>query len=299
MWREMVMTSMLDIVAEATSAATKGWKRARQAAFGVAPDGVAVPSGADQLARLIEAEILPRLMSGYGHGPAAPGAAALPASYVGRFAQALLNDEIGPLFDEMARLQAAGHNAPGLMEGLIAPAVRLLGEWWLADDIDFVDVTMGSWRCQQLVHALGAQSPGQAPLPGNVRRALILPAPGEQHVLGAMMVEDAFRRAGWATRGGPALDEDALIALASREPFDVIGLSVSCAPRLPALARTLGLLRRVAVQPPLLLLGGPALAGQTDSTGLGADAIADTAEAAVVLAERRLALHPTLASDTG
>ena len=49
-------------------------------------------------------------------------------------------------------------------------AVRLLGEWWLADDIDFVDVTMGAWRGQQLVHALAARGPGAAPLPGSTRR---------------------------------------------------------------------------------------------------------------------------------
>lgn len=293
------MTSMMDIVAEATSAATKGWKRARQAAFGAAADGAAAPATADQLARLIEADIMPRLMAGYGAPLPATGRAVLSADGIRRFATTLLDDDIGPVFDEVEQLQAAGHGAQALMEGLIAPAVRLLGDWWLADDIDFVDVTMGSWRCQQLLHALSARAPGRAPLPGTVRRALILPAPGEQHVLGAMMVEDAFRRAGWDTRGGPALDEDALAALVARDAFDVIGLSVSCTSRLPALARTLALLRRVAVQPPLLLLGGPALTGRQDAAALGADAIADSAEAAVALAEQRLARCAALASETG
>ncbi|WP_197041979.1 cobalamin B12-binding domain-containing protein [Sandarakinorhabdus oryzae] len=291
------MTSMLDIVAEATSAATKGWKRARQAAFGASAETGAVPTGTDQLARLIEADIMPRLMSGYGQ--AAPGASLVPADQVRRFAHALLGEELGPLLDEVDQLTAAGHEPQALMHGLIAPAVRLLGDWWLADDIDFVDVTMGGWRCQQLVHALGAQVPGRAPLPGSVRRALILPAPGEQHVLGAMMVEDAFRRAGWDTRGGPALDEDALIALAAREAFDVIGLSVSCAQRLPVLARTLALLRRVALQPPLLLLGGPALADGADAALLGADAIASSVEMALQLAERRLAPHAATGNSLG
>lgn len=291
------MTSMLDIMAEATSAASKGWKRARLAAFGAGGRGDAAHDDAavsGQLARLIEADILPRLLSTHADVvPAAgvAGGAPFDSEQVRRFARMLLDDEIGQALDSVLALHGAGHDAHDLMENLIAPAARLLGDWWLADSVDFVDVTMGTWRCQQLVHALGARQPGQAPLPGNPRRALILPAPGEQHVLGAMLVEDRFRRAGWATRGGEALDEDALIALVARDGFEVIGLSVSCASRLPGLARMLATVRRVALVPPVLLLGGPALADCQDPAALGADAIATTAEDGVRQADRLLAAH--------
>lgn len=289
------MTSMLDIVAEATSAATRSWKRARQAALGAGGRGhagVEDAGVAGQLARLIETDIMPRLLAARSEGAAAASPANMPpfdTEQVRRFALGLLDDEIGPTFDATLALHAAGHDAHDLMEYLIAPAARLLGDWWLADSADFVDVTMGVWRCQQLVHALGARQPGQAPLPGNQRRVLILPAPGEQHVLGAMLVEDGFRRAGWATQGGAALDEDALIALVARESFDVIGLSVSCTTRLPGLARMLATVRRVALKPPVLLLGGPALADCQDAAALGADAIAVTAIDGVEQAERLLA----------
>lgn len=294
----MVMTSTLEIVAAATSAATKGWKPARQAAPGAAGTGSAV-SGADQLVRLIEADIMPRLMASHRAGDQALDARPFTSDQLRRFALVLIDDDIGPALGMMEQLLATGHTAPALMEALIAPAIRLLGDKWLADDIDFVDVTMAAWRCQQLVHALSARQPGPAPLPGSPRRALILPAPGEQHVLGAMLVDDAFRRAGWATRGGAALDEDGLIALVAREAFDVIGLSVSCTSRLPTLARTLATLRRMAVRPPLLLLGGPALADCRDPAALGADAIAASAAAAVELAERGLQRHSALARESG
>lgn len=290
------MTSMMDIVAEATSAATKGWQRARAAAFGHHAASVPAPTEAGQLARLIDAEILPRLMASYED--AGDAATRLPDGVVLRFARDLLADDVLPLIDQVDGLHAGGLSAPVLMQQLIAPAVRLLGDWWLADDIDFVDVTMGAWRCQQLVHHLAAREPGRAPLPGcgpglgHVRRALILPAPGEQHVLGAMLVEDGFARAGWATMGGPALDEDALVALVARERFDVLGLSVSTARLLLPLARTIKAVRRAAAQPLLVLLGGPALAGEQErATAVGADAVAATVDDAVRLAERQLAVQ--------
>ncbi len=279
------MTSMMDMVADATIAATKGWKRARQAAFGGRP---AVAPDRDALARLIEADIIPRLLA--GHGPQPAGAPQLQPVLVPRLARALLDENSVSVMDDVAALHAAGHESHDLMEQLIAPAARLLGEWWLTDDIDFVDVSMGLWRCQTVMHMLAAHTPGAAAPSALQRHALILPAPGEQHVLGAMMVEDAFRRAGWATQSGAALDEDALVQLVGRLAFDVIGLSVGSDRVLAALPRTIAALRRVAGRPVLILVGGPAVAGDAAiARRVGADAAASDAAQAVALAEQALA----------
>ncbi len=288
------MTSMMDIVANATSAATKGWKRARKAASGghqtPAPDRDAPDR--NELAHLIEADIIPRLLAGYGRKPAA-GTDQLPAGAARRLARALLDEDAVSLMDDVASLHADGHDAHLLMEQLIAPAARLLGEWWLADEIDFVDVTMGLWRCQQLVHMLAARTPGAASPATMQRHALILPAPGEQHVLGAAIVENGFRRAGWATISGPALDEDALVALVSRQAFDLIGFSVGSDRILARLPRAIAAVRRVAGRPVLVMLGGPAVAGDMAiARRAGADAAACDADHAVALAELALAGQP-------
>lgn len=287
------MTSMMDIVADATSAATKGWKRARQAAFG----GAGVSAAASDhlspdraaLAQLIEADIIPRLLAGHGTPAAAPPPQ-LPTGMVANLARALLDDDAAVLADGIAALDDKGHDPQHLMEQLIAPAARLLGDWWLADDIDFVDVTMGLWRCQMLVHSLSARHPGGALPTALQRHALILPAPGEQHVLGAMIVEDAFRRAGWATQSGPAMDEDGLIALVAREAFDMIGLSAGSQRVLSGLPRTIAALRRAAGRPILVLVGGPAVGGDAAvARRIGADGAARDAAHAVALAELHLA----------
>lgn len=284
---------MLDIVADATSAATKGWKRARQAAFGSAGPIVAPPDRSE-LARLIEADIIPRLLAGQrvdgGECPDGAGGPVLPAGLVPRLARVLLDEDAAGLIAEIEALHERGHPARVLMEQLIAPAARLLGDWWLADDIDFVDVTMGVWRCQMLVQALSARTPGIAVPAAMQRHALILPAPGEQHVLGAMIVEDAFRCAGWGTHGGPALDQDQLIALVAATAFDVVGLSVGSQRVLAGVPRTIAAVRRAAGRAIVVLLGGPAI-GDNGAVArwAGADAAARDAAHAVALAERHLA----------
>ncbi len=281
------MTSMMDIVADATSAATNGWKRARQAAFGSAGP-IPVSSDRDALVRLIEADIIPRLLAGRKAEGTAEGSV-LPNYLVPRFARALIDDDAAALQAEVDALHDAGHTAQRLMEFLVAPAARLLGDWWLADEIDFVDVTLGVWRCQTLVHALSAREPG-AGLPSVMQRhALILPAPGEQHVLGAMMVEHGFRRAGWATRSGPALDENALLTLVAQDDFDVIGLSAGSQRVLASLPRTIASVRRAVKQPLLIIVGGAAVNGEAAvARRVGADAAARDAAHAVALAEQFL-----------
>ena len=56
------------------------------------------------------------------------------------------------------------------MVDLLAPAARLLGEYWEDDRCDFVDVTMGLWRLQEVVHEIAARAPADRAAGG--RRAL-------------------------------------------------------------------------------------------------------------------------------
>lgn len=291
------MTSVPDIVAAAMRAALAG--------DGPADAGAARPAdglpGAAHLSRLIETDIMPRLMAGLAPpAPAAAPARPVPPALPSRLARGLLADDVGPMLDLVAELHGDGHDALVLMEQLIAPAARLLGGWWLEDEIDFVAVTMGAWRCQQLIHFLQSQTPGPAPLPmGRPPRALILPAPGEQHVLGAMMVEEGFRRAGWATLGGPALAEDALVARVAEGDIDVLGLSVSATRLLAGTGHAITAVRGACPRRLVVIVGGPALghgpAAAARAAVLGADGVAGSADEAVALAARQLGMAAQMA----
>ena len=284
------MASMLDMVTEARIAAGKQWDRARRAAF--RPREATSP---DALARVIESDIIPRLLmthrddSQLARAVAHPDAA-IPNGYADLFAAATLTEEVGPLLARVESLMAGGVTVETIYLHLLAPAARRLGAWWDEDACDFVDVTMGLWRCQEIVHALSALIPGAAPVAGAERRALFAPAPGEQHGLGALIVEEFFRRDGWQTWSVPALDADELVALAAGRAFDIVGLTVSVERHVEPLQRSITALRQASRNPDVIVLVGgrvfterPELAAE-----IGADGTAADGALAVALADRLL-----------
>ena len=173
---------------------------------------------------------------------------------------------------------AGGVSVETIYLHLLAPAARRLGIWWEEDACDFVDVTMGLWRCQEIVHALSALIPGMVPLIGADRRALFSPAPGEQHGLGALIVEEFFRRDGWQTWSVPALNEAELVALVAGRAFDVVGMTVSLDRNVAPLGRSIAAARRASRNPQVIVLVGgrvfterPALARDIGADGTAAD----------------------------
>lgn len=282
------MASMLERVTEARMAASRRWDSARRAAFG---DGEPAP---EALIQLLETDMIPRLLLAHGHRPGGIGAAGVPevvsADIAAEFAAATLTEDASALLARADALLETGVSVESLYLHLIAPAARQLGAWWDADACDFVDVTMGLWRCQEVVHAISARMPTATPLGTASRRVLMAPAPGEQHGLGAQMVADFFRRAGWLTWSAPAGTAEDLLALAAAQPFDVIGLTISAERHLPGVAPLLAQVRAVSSNPDLVILVGgglfadnPALARQLGADGTAADGPGAVACAEVLL----------------
>lgn len=280
------MTSMFDFVSDAAS---RGWDRARRAA-----SRSRETASPDALARLIEGDIIPRLLLNHRDAMAATqpsetaADAAIPEKVADQFAAATLTEEVAPLLARVESLMAGGVSVETIYLHLLAPAARRLGAWWDEDACDFVDVTMGLWRLQEIVHALAALIPGAAVIEGSARRALFSPAPGEQHGLGALMVEEFFHRAGWQTWSAPALDEDELVALAAGRAFDVVGLTVSVERHVQPLGRTIAAVRRASRNPDVLILvGGRVFTEQPDlAKQVGADGTAADGQLAVALADK-------------
>lgn len=283
------MASMLDIVAEAKIAASRSWDRAR-AAFGQRE------TSPDALAKVIESDMIPRLLMARGEQlPATPGrpAVTIPEGFAAQFASATLTEEVGPLLARLEELMASGVPVESIYLDVLAPAARQLGTWWDDDACDFVDVTMGLWRCQELVHSISALMPGAAPAAGSERHALFAPAPGEQHALGALLVEEFFRRAGWQTYCAPGVDENEMVTLVAGRWFDIVGLTVSVDRHLTALPRTVAALRRASRNPQLVVLvGGRIFAERPELAAVvGADGTAADGPGAVKLAELLLEKH--------
>lgn len=240
------------------------------------------------LHRLVESEIIPRLLLAHRGDAAAPTCIAAGTSE--RFAVAALTTEAYGLLVEVEALCAVGVAVETLFLELLAPAARHLGILWDEDACDFVDVTMALWRLQEIVHELAARVPGAAARFGGERRALFAGVPGEQHGFGTIMVEEFFRRAGWTTACEPVSTETVLLDAVATQWFELIGLTVMCDDNVAGLPQLIAGLRARSKNPRVgVMVGGRSFADHPEwAATCGADATARDGAEAVRVAETLL-----------
>lgn len=225
-------------------------------------------------------EVIPRLIQAHAAQEIPPDLAALtgrpisPAE-VQELARLVLHPDDGPARARVEGLRQRGIPVETLFLDLLAMTARYLGTLWEQDLCSFSDLTVGVGRLQQVLRdispGLVARShPASAPL-----RVLLLPAPGEQHTFGLVMVSEFFRSAGWDVAGGPLHSLDAAVVV-RREWFDVVAFSLAAEMHLPRLAPAIAAVRKASVNPRVgILLGGPLFTlNPALATELGADAVA-------------------------
>ena len=204
------------------------------------------------------------------------------------FAALAIDADADELLKRLDVMLTGGTEIEAILINILAPAARRLGEMWEQDDCDFVDVTMGLWRLQEVVRELSARVPVKPGRPDGGYRGVFSAMPGEQHNFGTIVVEDIFRRAGWSTELLLDGQQGALLNAVATERFDLVGLTVSLdvhTERLPSLILAI---RSVSRNPRLcILLGGRVLMDDPQlAIRVGADGTAADAQQAVLLAER-------------
>ena len=183
------------------------------------------------LLKAIENEIIPRLMISHRSTEQCLTLPALTshtvtAEDVLTFAKLVLSADENLARACVQAMRLRGISVETIYLDLLAPAARHLGELWEQDLCDFIDVTVGLGRLQQVLRELSPAFGQSNDRPANGRCALLLPCPGEQHTFGLVMVAEFFRRAGWDVAGGESGPERAPTAMAKQEWFDVIGFSL-------------------------------------------------------------------------
>jgi methanogenic corrinoid protein MtbC1 len=233
--------------------------RARPAGDAAARDGAASDRAAHDpagsVADLVESEVIPRLLltcraktSDRRPSPA----------HVETLARLALSRDPAAAGAQVNALRETGVALDALLNDLIAPAARKLGEFWHADSIDFVEVALAVARLTQIVRGLAAQV--DRDLPASAPRALIGSPAVERHALGAVIVAQSFRAAGWRVTEAPGADADAFVAAAASEKLDLLGVSVCSERALSELGDTIARVRAAALNPRMLIaVGGPAL----------------------------------------
>ena len=237
----------------------------------------------DSVNTIIEAEIIPRLLMAHASGERRakikPSRSIRPED-ASRFARLPLRLEAASLLEEVDAFIADGATVETICLDLLAPAARKLGEMWESDECDFLDVTMGLWRLQEVMREIAARSPTEHGLLSPPRSALFSPMPGDHHNFGTLMIEEVFARGGWQSEALVKPERRELLDRLSRRPFDLVGLTLARDCPSAALANLIKAMRNVSANPSMVVLVGgrminenPDLAIEVGADGTGADAL--------------------------
>jgi MerR family transcriptional regulator, light-induced transcriptional regulator len=238
----------------------------------------------DSVNAIIEGEIIPRLLMAHSSGAArneSRHARPIHPDDAERFALLPLRLEAAGLLEEVNAFIKDGVSVETVCLDLLAPAARKLGEMWEHDECDFIDVTMGLWRLQEVMREVAAQAPAERDFPCAPRSALFSPMPGDNHNFGALMIEEVFARAGWQSEALIKPERRELLDRLARQPFDLVGLTLTRDCPSAALSNLIKAMRNVSANPDIIIFVGgrminenPDLVAEVGADGTGADALA-------------------------
>lgn len=270
-----------------------------QAARQAAVEAERTARRAAPLARMIEAEVVPRLvLAGRAAArDAVPGLDATspgPEDVVALVGLVIAADAAAPLaYVEELRLRGA--TLERLYLDLFAVVAQRLGQLWEEDLCSFADVTVGLVRLQGLVREYSPAFMPSVEARDPRRSALLIPVPGEQHTFGLVMVTEFFLRAGWEVQSDPMASNEDVSGAVRKHWFAVAGISVGNNDRLEGVATLIRTIRRESCNRGIgIMVGGRIFAEKPELAGLvGADATATDGRQAALQAETLLALLTT------
>ncbi|WP_299322450.1 cobalamin B12-binding domain-containing protein [Parasphingopyxis sp.] len=255
------------------------------------PNTAKPPANPERINSLIESQIIPRLVAAHSPETTADHFEPITEAEIAHFAPLPIILEADELLAEVETLLARGVPPEAIFVDLLAPSARHLGEMWEEDSVDFVEVTMGLWRLQEVMREIAARTPSIAGRLLSPRSIMVAPLPGEQHSFGAVMLEEFFARAGWDTELMVNSEGTNLTDRLSEKSFDLLGLTVSCDCHIGPLPKFIHALRSISKNADIrIMIGGrvpnehPGLAEEA-----GADGTASSASTAIEVADELVA----------
>ncbi len=238
---------------------------------GITPSGIVTPSSqvvtppvnrARQtvVASVIEAQIIPRLLA--SSLPAAPlrvrpKATAIAPHDVAEFTELILSGNDMALTSYIDLFRAKGILVETIYLDLLTGAARQLGSLWGADECNFCEVSIASWKIQKLMYELRPAffAEGSSKMPSGYR-VLFAPIASEQHTLGTMMAAEFFRRAGWDVSSVLPTDNQELLDTVANEHIDLVGISISSESMLHTLASSITAIKAASLNRHITVMVG-------------------------------------------
>jgi len=140
----------------------------------------------------------------------------------------------------------------------ITGAARLMGEHWCSDEMDFVNATIAFSRLHRVMHEFSAEFLSEGKSESNGFSLLIMTEPGSQHGLGAFMLSEFFRHAGWRVMLVTPQDITDFKRVFMSDWFDAVVLSMSSDRQIDRVSKAVSELREASANPKLkIFIGGP------------------------------------------
>lgn len=244
-----------------------------------------------RLRRTIEGEIIPRLLVAHRVATPHPSVRKSIGRPIGpedvqEFTRLVLQHDLAVANTYVEALRTEGASLQSVLLDLLSPAARQLGEMWEQDVCDFTEVTVGLARLQQVLRNFSPSFESEDSKPNAGLRALLVPAPGEQHTFGLLIVEEFFRREGWDVWGGLSVSQAELIDIASKQWIDAIGFSISNVTLIESFITSINELRAASRnRDVMVMVGGKLVASQPELVrAVGADLTANDGQQAVAAA---------------
>jgi methanogenic corrinoid protein MtbC1 len=286
---------VFDLCGEEPLALPPGRKQA--APLSLVEERERVPLGED-LSRIIEGEIIPRLMMVH-RSERAPEQRSVSSNahvdpdLIEKYALLSLSSGVDSLLSIIGALIERGVSVEVIYLELLGPAARRLGEYWDEDRVSFADVSIALGRLQHVVRELSLNRTHEVPASAGMA-ALFAPAPGEQHTFGLLIIEEFFRRSGWRTWAELSGSLQEIVSVVQTHHFDIFGITAGSDEKLDLIAPMIMSVRRASRNRDItVLVGGRLFVGRPELvTKVGADAMATDASQAVMVADsavRRLA----------
>jgi len=244
----------------------------------------------DAIEAIIEAEIIPQLVAAHTHRERSvqlTSGTIIEPQDVKRFARLPLSEDASVLLREVDKQLAKGVSVEAIYLDLLAPSARLLGRLWEEDECDFVAVTMGLWRLQEVMREMAARTP--LSLVGGAAGPTVLFAsmPGDQHTFGTIMIEELFSREGWNTELLLQPQRRELLDRLAHRSFNLVGLTISRDCPSAAISQLISAIRNVSANPSIKIMIGGRMINENPHIveHVGADAMAFDAREALSVAD--------------
>lgn len=180
--------------------------------------------------------------------------------WVRRFADALLSESESSHNLVVASLMSNGVTREELYDFYVPATARHIGELWVQDRINFVDVTTASARLQALFRSRPSGDDRKIDRSIPLGQSVLMAIPSfEDHSLGAFVAADRLRRHGLWVHVAIAPQHDELVELIDTGRFAMVGLSVATPNTVEKLTDVVDYLRSKSDELPPIVVGGRAV----------------------------------------